>query len=138
VGDPSTSQYFISGWSEQVEGSRPLVHRWSEQSTAFIRIPAPLTSGRVTLTLEGVPYVVEGRVPHQDVHVFVEGVFTAFARLGAPGAVSGVVPGWVVRPGQVDLTVAVVTPDSVVPSSLGLGDDQRILGIALQRLTISA
>lgn len=70
--------------------------------------------------------------------MFVEGAFTAFARLAGPGSVSGVIPQWIIRPGQADLTIAVVTPDSVVPAALGLGDDQRLLGFALQRLTVGA
>lgn len=138
VGDPSTDTCFIAGWSGQVEGSRPLVHRWTEMSTAFLRIPAPLTTSRMELTIEGVPYVVDGRVPHQDIHIFVEGAFTAFARLAGPGVVSGVVPASVIKPGQAELILAVVTPDSVVPAALGLGDDQRSLGFALQRLTLGA
>lgn len=64
VGEQSTRPCFISGWSEQVEGSRPLVHRWTEMSTAFLRVPAPLVTSRIEISLEGVPYVIEGKVPH--------------------------------------------------------------------------
>jgi hypothetical protein len=135
--DPAAGAHLGAGWSGDTEGSGPIRHRWSIDSTAMITVPVSAAAVRGSMVLEGVPYLVPGRVTHQEVWVFADGVMAAFGRLSAAGAISGAIPETVLKAMPRSVALSVVIPGAVVPAELGVGQDQRRLGFALQSLTVT-
>jgi len=137
VADQAMSFCFKSGWDESVEGPGPVKHRWSIDNTALIVVPTPIAMAPITITLSAIPYVVPGQVDAQSLWVFANGAAAAFGRLSNPGPVVGQIPESVLNPRPSELTLSFVVPEAATPARLGEGQDQRLLGVALQSLVLT-
>ena len=137
LADPKSATFLGAGWSDETEGPGPLKHRWSTEARASVTMPKPVNQGHVSLAVSGVPFLLEGRVDHQDVWLYVEGAMVSFSRMSGPARIEGSLPEWVLASASSTLELALVLPDSIVPADMGMGSDRRKLGFALQSVKLT-
>ncbi len=111
-------------------------HTWSREkrATLYFSVTPPRTDLFLRLTLR--PYLVPGKWPKQEVRVSVNGKELQRLKLSKKemDTYEVRVPKELAADGS--LTVTFDIPTAVSPVDLGIGDDVRTLGIALQSLRI--
>lgn len=106
-------------------------HTWAAQ-VANLVFPLSRTRDRLSITIDIIP--PEG-FP-QDVFLYFNGGLAAFWRVKEAGLRTGVVHPQLLRMGE--NLVTIVCPNAICPKELGRGDDQRWLGVAVRKLTLSS
>jgi hypothetical protein len=137
AGNESDFGKFLTGWSDEVEGSGPKKHIWTTATTAEVLVVTPGQLANARLRLTGIPFLIPGIVMHQEIWVFINGLFACFGALSSPGNLVGGIPKSATRGISEILTISIVVPRAVIPSELGIGQDQRRLGFALESMEIS-
>jgi hypothetical protein len=122
--------YCISGWSEPEAGIA-----WTDGLNAKLSFAVEPPTSDVLLSLSCVPYLGEGKIPFQELHVFVNFLRVAFAVLKAPTDISIKIPQYVFS--QPHLDIDFYLPRAVSPAFLRLNPDLRQLGISVSQLTMA-
>ena len=81
------------------------------------------------------PFVLAGRLPFQEVIVYVNEVRTLMARLDRPARLRVVVPDGAVAPGA-PITLRLRCPGAMAPRDVMASNDTRRLGVSLSRLLL--
>jgi len=138
--EETTQIRFAHGWSTELEGDPLSPHRWSVAPDAGIEIPkvtpSPLRMGLINVELEAIPYLPFRGPGFQDVIMFLDGALVAALRLydGEVKTYSGIFAAPMSQ--NAFSQVRFFLPQSVKPSMIGEGPDERVLGIALKRLKV--
>jgi hypothetical protein len=132
AGSADVSTYLVSGWASDGDAGSSM--RWSTSERCRLLVPTP-PAARADFVLEGQPFLAPPAVTSQRVWVFVQGLFAGFGRLSAAGDVAGGVPSAALEGST--MSVELVLPDAVAPSSVGVGADERLLALALRSMTLS-
>lgn len=129
----AASASLTQGWHDASEGDGDVKFRWSTDYSAKVLIPAPL-AGRITIDLHCFPFTAGGQLPAQEVWVWLDGLYVAFDRVDSDRVVSGLLA----CPTSTSpiRTLSITLPQARSPKDLGIGDDQRRLGIALRSISI--
>jgi hypothetical protein len=123
--------YCISGWAEPELG---LV--WTDGLNARLSFTARPPTSDVSLVLSCFPYLGEGKIPFQEIHVFVNFLRVGFTVLKAPSEIDISIPKQVFGLPRVDIDLYL--PKAASPASLGVSNDLRELGVAVNRLMLVA
>ena len=126
----------ISGWGPPEDR-----HTWNDGITAIQQIGMMREpTGPMTLTVEGVPYVLESH-KQQEVTLYGNGFHLGFWRLTERRLMTlaaRVEPEqWFVRRGLAHLRLTWILPNSVRPCDVNDGPDTRTLGLTFGTLTIA-
>jgi len=122
--------YCVSGWGEPETG---LV--WTDGPNARLSFSIRPPKSDISLLMTCAPFLVEGKVPFQELHVFVNFLRVGFAVLPAPTEVAVDIPKHVFASPQVQIDFYL--PRASSPASLGVGTDLRQLGVAVSRLMLT-
>jgi hypothetical protein len=109
---------------------------WTEQQTAWLEIIPRWPARDLTLRFTASPFLVEDRITHQQVFLYVNGLFCGLANLFEPQDCTFVIPRNAVSGRATRITLAI--PTAISPKHLGLSEDVRILGVALTALSLTA
>lgn len=132
--DPArTSAFLTRGWADRLEGPPGRPYVWMTDTTASVAVPRPPAT-TYRLVLDVIPFLVAGKVEHQDLWVHADGLFAGFGRLLAPGRVECSITSDRSSPGTLGVTLT--APDAAVPYDLGAGADHRLLGVAVEALRL--
>jgi hypothetical protein len=146
VGPSSASAY---GWGEMLRFSSEgnalpyLAEGWSTPEASFVwtgdynvRLSfevAPPESD-IALIMRCAPYLAEGKIPHQEVHFFVNFLRVDFRLITASTEVEVMIPERVLSSKKLDIDLYL--PKAASPASLQLGRDKRLLGICVSEMTL--
>jgi len=132
-GDGGTASPFLrDGWSTG-EGN----FNWSERNYCELQLPAPALPGAYVLRVEATPFVIEGRLPAQDVTVILDGIVIGQYSLRERSI-------WIVplprelTDGRTILALTFLLPRAASPSEFGPSGDTRRLGLAVTRIDVLA
>lgn len=136
LGDPSSDAFVVSGFSGP-EG----FFRWTAASRAELRLPVPRLPSRAThlvVAVQLTPYLAEGRRTAQRVSVTLAGhaLTTWTVKRLEPSVYVARIDRALLSRDEVVLTFDL--PDAVSPSTLGLGTDTRVLGVAVHSIELRA
>ena len=106
---------------------------WTSEPVAELDVQLPFARQDIVLEIEATPYLIEGHVIAQDLFVFTGGLFTGFAKLIGHKSLSFPLSRSALAGRSTRL--ALVIPTAVSPRSLGLSQDERVLGIYLNAIT---
>ena len=133
-GNNGNAEYFkTDGWGEGEEGFSWTV---DHEATLKIRIYSPESSS-ITLRAVISPFLNPGKVDRQQVHVLVNGEELAQWVFEMPGFQKRdlVFPHeFLLASGAINITFRI--PAAVSPRQVGLNNDERILGIAVQSIEL--
>ncbi len=121
------------GW-----GSCAAEYCWSDGRVATLVLPVESTDSALDMDVRLMSFVSESKVPQQRIRLSVNGepVTEWVSHKKSLQAFSVRIPARLVTGDE--LRIAFGLPDAVVPKSLGLGGDERRLGVALVSLRLSA
>jgi hypothetical protein len=119
----------VSGWGSPEEG---LV--WTDGLNAKLAFAIKPPKTDVSLILSCSPFLAEGKIPYQEIHVFLNFLRVGFTALNAPAEVEFSIPQRVFDGPEVDIDLYL--PKACSPASLGTSPDVRTLGIAVNRLML--
>lgn len=126
----TASNYMISGWSVTEKEST-----WTDGNSALLKIPIHAIQGDLLLRIKFCPMIIEGR-NRQRIAVTINGHTLANwqcdKNIGREESI--VIPAKLIS--ESFLEVRFDLPDAVTPRDLGIGDDNRKLGIALYNILI--
>jgi hypothetical protein len=123
--------YCISGWAEPELG---LI--WTDGLNARLSFTVLPPTSDVSLVISCFPYLGEGKIPFQEMHIFVNFLRVGFTVLKAPSEIDISIPKHVF--GQPKVNIDLYLPKAASPASLGLSNDLRELGVAVNRLMLAA
>lgn len=122
--------YCQSGWGEPEVG---LI--WTDGLNATLAFLAKPPSQDVHLALSCSPFLAEGKVPFQELHLFINFLRVGFSVIRRPTEIEWKIPKHVFGTPHVQIDLYV--PKACSPAMLRLGPDLRELGLAVERLTLT-
>lgn len=130
----NATEYLSSGWSlPEPRGT------WSEQNVATLKIPlSSIPDRRLVLDINANAFLAEHH-PVQDVEVYINGVFIKNLRyiLSSPGGVRSVdLPRSLNLAASENIEITFIFKNSIMPSELGLFNDNRHLGFNISYLEL--
>jgi hypothetical protein len=136
LGDRSSDPFVVSGFSGP-EGT----FRWTEAHRAQLRLPKqtlPPEATQLVVAIELTPYLAEGRRTEQRVDVSYAGraIATWSVKRPEPSVYVARIDRALLGSGEDLLTLDL--PDAVSPSTLGIGGDARVLGVAIHSIELRA
>ena len=132
-----SSRYAGEGWSGQESWGR-----WSTNKEAHLKLRIDAASNKPMLLHIRFGAFVNGKHPQQDVGVIVNGNHVSLLHFRAdqggdtPKDFALEIPLGVVGD-HGEMSISLTTPDSVSPKSLGLGGDDRVLGVGVSSIKIT-
>ena len=131
---------FQEGWHTDLEGTPQSPYRWSVNLDASIKIPkiprSPLDKGLIYIELDAIPYLPKNGPGYQDVIMFIDGSLVSCLRFTV-GEVKTCTGYFGSSMSQNSFSqIRFYLPQSVKPSTLGDGTDERQLGIGIKKLKI--
>ncbi len=118
------------GWSKP-----EVYHVWSDAHMSYINFRTRVPHGGLNLTLEASPFLAAGVLEKQRIDLIANGLFVAHAVWREPETKSFFVPSNFIL--SHEITFLLVNKDCQSPLELGIGDDSRMLGLALRSLSIA-
>jgi hypothetical protein len=85
--------------------------------------------------IECTPFLGDGKIPYQELHIFVNFLRVGFEVLNRPEEINVRIPKQVFSSSQ--LVIDFYLPKAASPASIGAGTDQRVLGIAIHRMMMA-
>jgi hypothetical protein len=119
--------YCGAGWGDGEDG-----FVWSNSYNSRLSMSVSPPGSDVSLFLNVVPFIAEGKVEEQQVHVFVNFLRIGFATLSSQAELSFDIPMGAFTRSRCD--VDLYMPQATSPFKLGLSPDIRCLGLALSRM----
>jgi hypothetical protein len=126
----SALPYCVQGWSEPEPG---LI--WTDGLNAKLSFSISAPKSDISLALTCEPFLVEGKIPYQELNIFINFLRVGFAFLDKRSEITLEIPKRVFCDSQCDIDLYL--PKACSPSSVGAGPDIRILGIAMSRLMLA-
>jgi hypothetical protein len=123
--------YLAHGWGMPERG-----FRWTDGQRAMIELPIAPLSGDALLEMRLWPFLAPGRVDRQTLTLLANGSEIAEWNIRDAGAqeLAAVLPAELL--GDATLKIEFLLPDARAPKELGLSNDDRVLGVAVQSVTI--
>jgi hypothetical protein len=109
---------------------------WTIAAQCEIDLQIPVPRQDVTLLIDATPFTSPGHVDAQQVFLYINGLFHQFTTFEKRKTWSVPVMRNAVSPRPTKITM--VLPNATSPKKLGLGNDERSLGLALHSLSIGA
>ena len=119
----------LTGWSIPEHG-----FTWIVDQGGAIRVPAPTDAGALALEMDLVPFVASP-VPSQRLSVWCGNTLLGATILDRAATLCFDIPPGA-HTGSGELIVTLACPDAAIPASLGLGDDQRRLGLMVRAMRL--
>jgi hypothetical protein len=123
--------YRGAGWSAAEPG-----HTWSDKPSATLTFQLEPAKDALTLRMRLTGMVKAPELPYQPVEVEANGRLIASWQVGAESDFTAVIPAELVKAGGT-LRIQLKIPKSTSPKKLGLGSDDRFLGVSLSELEIN-
>ena len=123
--------YCSSGWAEQPEPT--LI--WTDGLNARLSFSAKQPKSDVSLVMSCTPFLGDGKVLFQELHIFVNFLRVGFSVVMRPAEIDVMIPAYVFNRPHVDIDFYM--PRACSPASLNVGPDLRVLGIAMHRLMMA-
>lgn len=121
--------FIESGWAAPEAG-----WVWTDGLNARISFTVKPPTLDVAMVLSCYPYLGEGKIEFQEVHAFVNFLRVGFATVKDPSEIEIAIPRQVFA--TPNTIIDLYLPRARSPKSLGLSDDLRQLGIAVNRLIL--
>lgn len=122
--------FLSSGWSSPEPG-----HTWSDKTSALLNLQVVATDSPLTLRMQLSGLTKAPELPAQPVEVLVNDAKIADWDVASETEYVAQVPAEAVRGGGA-LKIELKIPQATTPKQLGLGNDERVLGVALHTLVI--
>ncbi len=122
--------YCTSGWAEP---ESTLI--WTDGLNAKMSFSAKPPKSNVSLIISCTPYLGDGKVPFQELHIFVNFLRVGFGVISQSTELDITIPTCVFNRPEVDIDLYV--PRACSPASLSLGKDLRVLGVGVHRLMMA-
>ena len=108
-------------------------YSWTIAPMADLEVQLPIARDTISLEINATPFTPEGNISLQQVFVYLNGLFQGFCALEKHETRS--IP--IVRSALTTRAsrLTFVIPTAASPKSIGVGDDIRELGLALNSLT---
>jgi hypothetical protein len=126
-------EFAAGGWSL---GEDAQSFTWTLATEAHLDFKSGAYSMPLALKVEGFPFLAEGHINCQQVWVYLNGLYCGMFNATQPFSESLLIRGsWLeARANRITLTL----PNARSPQALGLGADQRVLGLGLQMIGLIA
>ena len=125
-------RYLRSGWHRPEDE-----FTWTTAGPAVLQLEIPATDRPLTLRMKLAGMIEREEVPVQPTKVFANDQQIAEWQVGATGEFSAVIPRHIASSGT-PLKLALHVENAVTPRDLGIGEDDRILGVRSDALVITA
>ena len=123
--------YLGKGWELPGEKST-----WIDGKKAWLRLPIEKTNADLMIDAVIDPFLVEGKLDHQLVNVYVNRNPIGSWKVTSPGHYHLTIPGALIE-GMDTLRILFELPKAVSPAKLGIDDDKKVLGVAIESMTVS-
>ncbi|HLY57284.1 MAG TPA: hypothetical protein VKS60_17100 [Stellaceae bacterium] len=123
----NAQNYCMSGWAKPEEGLT-----WTDGLNAKLRMSVKPPVSDVSLVLSCFPFLGDGKVPYQEVTVFVNFLRVGFAVIDGAVELEVPIPRHVFRDSHTEIDLYL--PRACSPSAIGAGSDMRRLGLAVNRM----
>lgn len=107
---------------------------WTEQQIAWLEIAPRWPAKDLALRFDAFPFLFDSHVTHQQVFVYVNGLFCGLVNLFDHRSSEVYIPRNTISGRTTRITFAIPTAKS--PQRLGISEDVRTLGIALTALSL--
>ena len=124
--------YQVSGWSAPEPG-----HTWTDNSVATLRFDVKSSGTSLILRMRMSALTKAPELPSQPVEVKVNGVHVADWEVAAESDYSTPIPAETAGKDN-PMTIQFTIPKATSPTKLGMGQDDRTLGLNVAQLTLSA
>ena len=122
--------YLGPGWGEPEAGQT-----WTDGINASLQMRVTPPASDVALVLSCTPFLAEGKIPHQELTVFVNFLRVGCVLVGGPREIEVNIPKWVFK--ETQLHIDFYLPNAASPKTLGIGSDARRLGLAVNRMMMT-
>ncbi|MBI4836226.1 MAG: sulfatase-like hydrolase/transferase [Candidatus Abawacabacteria bacterium] len=126
----STNAYLQGGW-----GQPEPKYTWTTDRYASVLIPGIDAPHNVIIDFKVVPFVLGEKKSSQRLNITINNTTIAQATLDKAETIQVTVPHALIENKQIKLVFEL--PDAVSPKEVGLNSDERLLGIALQEMTVN-
>jgi hypothetical protein len=121
--------YLGSGWAA------PEVDLiWTDGYNARLSLGVEPAESNIAMILRCYPFISEGKVPHQELHIFVNFLRVGFHLISGSSEIELVIPERVLSGSELDIDFYL--PKAASPASLKLGPDIRVLGLAVSEMAL--
>jgi hypothetical protein len=122
--------FLTSGWSSPEAG-----HTWSDKLSAVVTLGMEPSTEPLLLRMQLRGLSKAPELPSQPVEVLANGTKIADWEVADEAEHTAEIPAELVRAGGA-LNIELKIPKATTPKQLGLGNDERVLGVSLQTLQI--
>jgi hypothetical protein len=119
--------YCGTGWGQPEDGMI-----WTDGPNARLHMLVKPPASDVSLVLSCFPFLGDGKVPYQELTVFVNFLRVGFAVVAQPSEIEVLIPKWVFKEPQTQIDLYI--PKATSPQALGIAGDVRQLGLAINRM----
>lgn len=125
------SGFAVTGWTTYLDMPNST---WTVENVATLKVQLIGGASRVKMAVDATPYLAEGKLSHQEMNIYVNGLWLGFVHASEWSNTTHIL-----LPGMMDMRgenlISFVVPTARIPASLGAGADQRCLGFAFQGVT---
>jgi hypothetical protein len=107
---------------------------WTVDYVATLKVQLLGAVPRVKMSVDATPFLVEGKISHQEMNIYVNGFWLGFVHAGE-WAVNSFILSPSMMDGRGDSVFSFVIPTARIPAKIDAGADQRCLGFAFQGVT---
>ena len=125
-------RYLRSGWHRPEDE-----FTWTTAGPAVLQLEIPATDRPLMLRMRLTGMIDPREVPVQPTKVFANNQQIAEWQVGTTGEFSAVIPPQIASSGA-PLKLALLVENAVMPKDLGIGEDDRVLGVRSDALVITA
>jgi hypothetical protein len=127
--DGSALPYLDTGWTTPEEA---LI--WTDGYNSRLSFEVEPAETDISLMLRCAPFLAEGRLPHQELHIFVNFLRVGFRLIPDRTEVALTLPARILA--EPKLEIDFYMPKAASPAALGLGGDIRVLGLAVSEMAL--
>lgn len=126
----NAATYCSDGWC-QPEPSLTWTDGLSARMSFLVKEP----QSDVSLTLNCMPFLVDGKVNFQELHVFINFLRVGFFVVSESKAIELLIPAYIIN--RPELIIDFYLPRACSPASVGVASDLRVLGLAASQLVMA-
>lgn len=128
----NSNQFKNMGW-----GYTEDTWTWTEGKDSSLVIPIKTTpKSNLTLEMEIYPFLAQGKIENQAINLYVNNnLLWDNIKINKQGKYKIIIPKEIIKDDEIRIDFNI--PEAASPKSLGLSEDERILGLSLKTLKIS-
>ena len=119
--------YLGDGWARPEDGVI-----WTRSHNVRLSLSISAPKSEVALIISCLPFLADGKVPYQELHVFANFLRVGFSLVTEPGEIEFRIPARVFSLPELELDFYL--PKACSPASLGMNEDIRYLGLAVYQI----